>query len=355
MKTIAEFKILHHQFLNEKSELIQKPKILSSDKTSLLKLYRLMSLLRQFDAKAIVLQRTGKLGTFPSSLGQEAVSVGYGAAMAESDVLCPYYRDTGALFARGILPEEVLSMWGGDERGNNFKASREDFPLSVPIATQCLHATGVAYALKYRQQKRVAVASIGEGGTSEGDFYEALNLAGAWQLPVVFVVNNNQWAISVSREVQTHCPTIAQKAIAAGFEGCQVDGNDVIAVYEIMRQALDKAKNGGGPTLIEAVTYRLCDHTTADDASRYVDPQKLKHAWELEPIKRLRDYLIAQQFWDETQEKALQEALAMEVDKAVTNYMNNPAQPIESMIDYLYKELPEALLEQREQMGERHA
>ncbi len=355
MKTVAEFKILYHQYLNEKSEVVQALPAFASDKTQLLKLYRLMCFTRQFDAKAIVLQRTGKLGTFPSSLGQEAVSIGFGAAMAESDVFCPYYRDTGALFARGVLPDEVLSMWGGDERGNDFKNSREDFPLSVPIATQCLHAAGVGYAMKYRRQKRAVIASIGEGGTSEGDFYEALNVSGAWQLPVVFVVNNNQWAISVSREAQTHSPTIAQKAIAAGFEGCQVDGNDVIAVYELSRQALDKARNGGGPTLIEAVTYRLCDHTTADDASRYVDPQKIKQAWEFEPIKRFREYLIAQKIWDESQEKSLQEQLALEVDNAVTNYMNKQPQPVESMIDYLYEELPEALLEQREQMGEQHA
>lgn len=355
MKTVAEFKIAYHQFLDESAQPVQELPDFAKDKNTLHQLYRLMVLTRQFDAKAVALQRTGKMGTYPSALGQEAVSIGFGSAMSDNDVFCPYYRDQGALFARGVTPEEIFTFWGGDERGSHFKKAKEDLPLSVPIATQCLHAAGVAYAFKYRKQKRVAVTSIGEGGTSEGDFYEAMNIAGAWQLPVVFMVNNNQWAISVPRGIQTHCPTIAQKAIAAGFEGIQVDGNDIIAVHELAHQAIEKARKGGGPTLIEAITYRLSDHTTADDASRYVDKDELEKAKQKEPVKRLREYMITQNFWDDEQEEKLQKEIAEIVDAASKNYSKNDEPQPESMLDFLYAELPESLLDQREQLGETHA
>jgi 2-oxoisovalerate dehydrogenase E1 component alpha subunit len=268
--------------------------------------------------------------------------------MRPEDVFCPYYRDQGALLERGVTMAEILSYWGGDERGADFQVPREDFPASVPIATQCLHACGVAYAFKYRQQPRVAVTSIGDGGTSEGAFYEALNLAGAWNLPVVFVINNNQWAISVPRGIQTHAQTLAQKAIAAGIEGVQVDGNDVIAVREIVGKAIEKARAGQGPTLVEAVTYRLADHTTADDAKRYWNDEVVKVAATKEPLIRLRRYLSEQGAWSDAQEKQLTDQLMLELDQAIKDYANKPPQPPENIMDYLFEELPEAMLDQRE-------
>ena len=189
-----------------------------------------MVLTRVFDKKAIALQRTGKMGTYPSSLGQEAISVAIGSVMQKDDVLFPYYREYGAQFLRGVTMTEIFQYWGGDERGMDYKGPQKDFPICVPIATHAPHAVGVAYAMKLRKEPRVAVFVCGDGATSKGDFYEAMNAAGLWKLPVVFVVNNNQWAISVRREIQTGCQTIAQKAIAAGFDGEQVDGNDIVAV-----------------------------------------------------------------------------------------------------------------------------
>ena len=313
----------------------------------LIQLYRAMHLLRAFDRKAIALHRTGKLGTFPSSLGQEAIFVGLGSAMRPEDVLCPYYRDHGALFQRGVSMEEIFTYWGGDERGNCFANAKEDFPICVPIASQCLHAAGVAYAFKKRKEPRVAVASCGDGATSKGDFYEALNLAGVWHLPLVFVINNNQWAISVPRTAQTAVPTLAQKATAAGFRGIQADGNDVVTLRQVISEAIEKARQGQGPCLIEALSYRLCDHTTADDARRYINEEEHAAAWAAEPIARLRKQLQAERRWSNEQEEALKQECQHRVAKAAESYLQMGPQTPESMFDYLYENLPTSLQAQR--------
>jgi 2-oxoisovalerate dehydrogenase E1 component alpha subunit len=349
MTIIAHFDISYIQYLNAQSQLLPGVPPLSNDREKLLSLYETMVLLRSFDTKAVSLQRTGKMGTYASTLGQEAISVAIGDVMHPEDVLCPDYRSYGAQIQRGVTLSEILTYWGGDERGNCFANNAKDFPISVPIGTQCLHAAGVATAIKYRHQPRAVVTICGDGGTSEGDFYEAINLAGVWKLPVVFVINNNQWAISHPRSAQTAAKTLAQKAIAGGFEGIQVDGNDIIALHSTLQDALDKARNGGGPTLVEAITYRLCDHTTADDATRYRSAEALKAAWELEPIKRLRNYLIQQNFWEPTQEEQLAKKCAQIVEAAVTDYLNLPPPSVSFMFDNLYATLPESLVAQREE------
>jgi len=311
-----------------------------------------MSLIRSFDNKTINLQRTGKMGTFAASRGQEATSIGMGHALQKNDIFCPYYRDQGTFYMRGGKLSEILTYWGGDERGSEYTHPdlADDFPICVPIAGQLLHAAGVAYAIKYRKEKRGVLTICGDGGTSKGDFYEAINLAGAWNLPIVFVVNNNQWAISVPRNKQSSCETLAQKAIAGGFEGIQVDGNDVIAVRYAVADALDKARQGGGPSLIEALTFRLCDHTTADDASRYTPAEEIKNAWKDEPIARLGYYLENEELWSREKESVLQKELTAEVDEIVKEYLNTtPAKPTD-MFDYLYKELPESLHAQRDEV-----
>jgi pyruvate dehydrogenase E1 component alpha subunit len=250
------------------------------------------------------------------------------------------------MLQRGVKMSDILAYWGGDERGSDF-ANPHDLPICVPIASQCLHAAGVAVAFKLRKQPRVAVAVVGDGGTSKGDFYEAINLAGVWQLPIVFVINNNQWAISLPRSAQTGAETLAQKAIAAGIQGEQVDGNDVIAMREACARALEKARLGGGPTLIEALSYRLCDHTTADDASRYRQVDEVIAAQAKEPLTRLRTYLINQGVWDQAAEKALIADATEEVEAAVEIFKNATPQPPTAMVDYLYASLPHALADQR--------
>ena len=344
---VARFEIPYIQLLKPNGELCGELPSFAQDTSALISLYRYMVLTRLFDKKAIALQRTGKMGTYAPINGQEAISTAIGHAMHKEDLLVPYYRDYAAQFQRGVKMSEILSYWGGDERGSDFDCKSEDLPICVPIASQCLHAAGIAFAFKYRKQPRVAVVSLGDGGTSEGDFYEAINVAGAWNLPVVFIINNNQWAISVNISKQTASKTLAQKAIAAGFEGIQVDGNDLLATRTVIGDAIEKARHGKGPTLIEALTYRLCDHTTADDATRYQPKDEVKEASDNEPIRRFRHFLHQQHLWDEVKEKKLLEACATEVQKAVDDYLNQSPQPVTSMFDYHYAELPEYLIEQR--------
>src|SRR5689334_2855289 len=263
---VAQFQITYSRYLDPSGQPVG-PLPEFADPAALTELYRALVRTRAFDAKAIALQRTGRLGTYASSIGQEAVSVGCASAMRPEDVLLPSFREHGAQLLRGVTPLELFLYWSGDERGNAFAGPRQDFSNSVPVGSHAPHAVGVALAFKLRREPRVAVCIFGDGATSKGDVAEALNIAGVWRLPVVFVINNNRWAISLPLAQQTAAETLAQKAIAAGIESEQVDGNDVIAVREAMSRALGKARSGGGPHLIEAMTYRLGDHTLAYAAS----------------------------------------------------------------------------------------
>jgi 2-oxoisovalerate dehydrogenase E1 component alpha subunit len=348
LKTVAEFEIQYHQFLDAEVRPTGPLPDFAKDPAELTKMYRLMTLVRTFDTKAINLQRTGKLGTYASCLGHEATHVGVGASMRPDDVLCPVYREYGSQLWRGVKMSEVLLYWGGDERGNDFAVPRQDFSWCVPIGSQVLHAAGAAMAFKVRGEKRCAVAFIGDGGTSQGAFYEAMNLAGARALPVVFVIVNNKWAISVPIEAQTATRTLAQKAIAAGIPGVQVDGNDIVAVRHIMDEALARARRGEGPTVVEAVTYRLSDHTTADDASRYRRANEVKTAWRTEPLLRVRAHLIKAKAWDDAREEELKATCAKDVDAAVEEYLNTPKQSTDTMFVFLFARLPRNTIAQRE-------
>ena len=348
MNIAAEFTIPYYQYLTDEGKPLDSFPEQLCDTDLWLRFYQHMVLVRTFDQKVIALQRTGQMGTYPSSLGQEAIGTAIGFAMAGDDVFAPYYRDQATQMLRGVPMEDIMRYWGGDERGSQFTGDAiQDFPTCVPIATQITHAAGIASAIKIRRQRRAVVTTCGDGATSRGDFSESLNLAGTWHLPMVIVVNNNQWAISVRREVQTAAETIAQKAISAGIEGIQVDGNDPIALLHVLDQALEKAHNGKGPTLIEAISYRLCDHTTADDATRYRSAEELSKGWEREPIKRLQSFLHGKDLWDEDKEKALVASCKEQVQTAVETYLATESEPAEAMFDYLYAELPIELEEQR--------
>lgn len=344
----VSFHIDYLQMLSPEGELAPSAWRMMEDEALLLRLYRAMTLTRIYDGKAIALQRTGQLGTFSSSLGQEAIGVGMAEAMAERDVLAPSYRDHGAQFMRGVTMVENLLYWGGDERGSNFASARADFPICVPVGTHVAHAVGAAYAFKLRKEDRVAVCSIGDGCTANGGFYEALNMAGVWRAPCVVVINNNRWAISTPLELESATQTLAQKAIAAGVEGRQVDGNDVIAMYEVMRQAMEKARQGGGPTLIEALSYRLGDHTTADDATRYRDPDIVRQEWTREPISRMRKFLTAKGLWTKEQESALLAECAKEVEKAVEGYLATPSRGSDAIFDHVFETMPALIQRQRD-------
>jgi pyruvate dehydrogenase E1 component alpha subunit len=353
MKVVAQFSISYSQVLDADGKLDGTLEALSNDgidTKQLLRLYRAMHYARLFDTKAIALQRTGRLGTYASCLGQEAIGAAVGAAMDSKDVFIQSYRETTTLLERGVKAEEILLYWGGDERGMDFANARQDMPAAVPIASQCCHSVGIAYALQLRNQPRVAVVMLGDGATSKGDFYESLNAAGVWQLPLVFIICNNQWAISLPRSAQTHCQTLAQKAISGGISAEQVDGNDVIGCYLAVRKAVENARAGHGPHLIEAITYRLSDHTTADDAQRYRSDEELAEAWRQEPIGRLKTLLQQQQLCSDKKFASIEQQCQQQLDQAVDKYLCCGDQERSSMFDYLYQKMPKQLRQQLAQL-----
>lgn len=354
MSIVAQYQIEYLQYLAENGQPVVKrlPAFARSVKAirdTLLPLYKEMLKVRAFDAKAVALQRTGKLGTYASCLGHEAAHVGVGAAMRPEDVLAPSYREYGAQFVRGVKPREVLMYWGGDERGNDFSGPRHDYAWCVPIGTQCLHAAGAALAFKLRGEKRVAVACVGDGGSSKTDTYAAINSAGAFNLPFVLCIVNNQWAISVPRSAQTGARTLAQKGLAGGLHCQQVDGNDLVAVLDVVQIAIERAREGKGGSVIELITYRLADHTTADDARRYRPEAEVKAAWQRDPVPRMKTFLVASKVWSEDADSAWKEQCNALADAEVNAYLETRAQPVQAMFDYLYAELPEDLARQREQ------
>jgi 2-oxoisovalerate dehydrogenase E1 component alpha subunit len=348
----ARFEVRRRAYIAPDGAVTAPLPAFAGDKGTLVPLYRAMVLLRAFDVKAVTLQRTGRLGTYAVSLGQEAVSVGAASAMRHEDVLVPSYRETGALLWRGVKMEEHLLYWGGDERGSNNSGPHHDFPMCVPVGSQAPHAAGVAYAIKLRRQDRVAVCIFGDGATSKGDVWEAMNFAGLQKLPMIFVIANNQWAISVPLKRQTAAETLAQRAIGAGFPGEQVDGNDVIAVRAATMDAIRAARAGRGPTLIECVTYRLGDHTTADDASRYRPEEEVRERWKAEPIGRLRRYLTSRGLWTKAEEEALVADCQAEVEAAVERYLAVAPRAPETMFDHLYYRLPRVYQAQRDALRE---
>jgi pyruvate dehydrogenase E1 component alpha subunit len=347
-RTVARTQVRHLGCLDAAGKPLGPLPAFAEDVDELRRIYRAMHLTRSFDAKAIALQRTGQLGTYASSLGQEAIPVGVAAAMRAEDVLLPSFREHGAQLWRGVTLVELLQYWGGDARGCDFAVPREDFPVCIPVGSHALHTVGVALALQLRGEARAAVCVLGDGATSKGDFYEALNLAGVWRLPALFVISNNQWAISVPRARQSAAGTLAQKGVAAGIEGVQVDGNDVIAVRHAAALALARAREGGGPGVIEALTYRLADHTTSDDARRYRDTAEVERARANEPLARLRAYMTGLGAWSDAEDAALVAECDGAVAEAAESYLALDPEPATAMFDWLFAEMPAEIRRQRD-------
>jgi len=315
-------------------------------------LYRDMVLMRTFDTKALKLQRQGRMGTWPPIKGQEAIQAGVALAMGDNDWLIPAFREHGIMVLRGVPLHLVFAYWAGDERGSSYPEEVRCFPVAVPVGSQWQHGTGVGLSLKLREEDAVAVTFGGDGSTSEGDFHEAVNCAGVFGTKTVFVIQNNQWAISVPLHRQTAAETLAQKAHAYGIPGIQVDGNDVFAVYVAATDAIERTRRGEGPSLIEAVTYRLGDHTTADDASRYRSEEELEE-WEgRDPILRLRRYLVEQGLWDDDQETVLLEEAASWVDGQVKALEEMEPQAPEDIFTSMYAALPPHVVEQMQSLLE---
>jgi len=305
--------------------------------------YELMVRTRAADLKALKLQRQGRMGTYAPSLGHEAAHVGLASAMSRDDWFFPYFRDLGVFLTLGFPLADYYHFWMGNEAGMRIPDGLNIFPISIPVGSQIPHAVGAGLAAKRRKLGIAVLATHGDGATSEGDFHEGLNFAGVFHTPNVFVCLNNQFAISVPRSRQSAAATLAQKAIAYGFAGVQVDGNDVLGMFAATREALDIARGGGGPTLIEAYTYRMGDHTTSDDASRYRTEDEVKQWERRDPINRLRLYLTGRGLWDEAFEREVQARAADLVEKAVAEAEARPPATPGDIFAYTYATMPPAL------------
>ncbi|NWF52424.1 MAG: pyruvate dehydrogenase (acetyl-transferring) E1 component subunit alpha [Nitrospirae bacterium] len=337
-KIIESFQVKRIEILDEKGD-IDESLMPSISEQNILKIYELMILARMFDQRALKLQREGRLGTYAPILGQEASQIGSAFVLNKSDWVFPSYRESGVYITIGYPLHMILQYWAGDERGLKSPIGLNILPVSIPVGTQILHAAGVAMAAKYRKEKICTVAYFGDGGTSKGDFHEGLNIAGVFKLPAVFICQNNQWAISLPREKQTAAKTLAQKAYAYGIEGLQVDGNDVFAVYKTTEYALNKAREGGGPTLIETVTYRISDHTTADDATRYRSKEEVEIWKAKDPIQRLKLFMEKRGLWSERYHKYVEDKSMSTIDEAVKTAESKELPTPPEMFSYIYEKL----------------
>ncbi len=348
-KEIHNFSVSYLQVLDEEGNCDDsvKPNI-PEDKIK--EMYHMMVLLRTLDEKLFNLQRSGKIGTYAQTKGQEASEIGSGLALQESDWFVPSFRELGVYLCRKVDRGTLVQGWNGDTRAFANPNHSHNMPISIPIGSQCIHAAGIAWASKLKGEKDATIVYFGEGATSEGDFHEALNFAGVLNLPVVFFCQRNGWSISTPTSKETKSETIAQKAIAYGFNGIQVDGNDVLAVYKATNEALEKARNGEGPTLIESVTYRLGDHTTSDDSSKYRTKEEDEVWIKKDPIDRLKKYFQKIGTWNDDYEKWVNETVAKEIEEAVEAGLNvEPPKPSQ-MFEDVFAEKPWMLKEQEQEL-----
>ena len=313
-------------------------------------IYLQLIMVRTFDRKAISLQRQGRLGTYAPFEGQEAAQVGSALALEKDDWLFPTYRDHAATMTFGHSLTTIFLYWNGRVEGCIPPDGRKIFPPAVPIATQLPHAAGAAMAERYKGTNNAAIVYFGDGATSEGDFHEGLNFASVFKAPVVFFNQNNQFAISVPIERQMNSKTIAQKSVAYGIPGIRLDGNDVFAVYFETKKALDRARAGGGPTLIEAVTWRYGAHTTADDPGKYRDQSLSEQKREMgDPVLRLERFMKKEGLWDAAWAEKVQEEESEKIEQAVKEMEAYPEPDINDLFDHVFEENTWTIQEQKEQ------
>jgi pyruvate dehydrogenase E1 component alpha subunit len=348
-KVLESFNVSYLQILDAEGHLDRdlEPDI---PPDSLRFLYRTMVLARQLDLRMLSLQRQGRMGTFAPLMGQEAAQVGSAFALEPTDWMVPSFREEAAYIMRGVPLKTILLLFMGREEGNIIPKDQRNLPVNIPVGSQLPHAVGLAMAAKIRHDACAVLTYFGDGATSEGDFHEACNFAGVFQAPVVFLCQNNHYAISVPRERQTRARTLAQKAIAYGFDGIQVDGNDLLAVYVATRDALARAKAGKGPTLIECVTYRMSMHTTADDPSRYRKKAEEEEWQKHDPIPRFQGYLQSKGLWDEAWQADLEREVDAEVRRAVEEAEADREFDPADMLDYVFATTPPHLKAQQEEL-----
>lgn len=346
---IAKFSVKNVSVLDEKGNIDYSlmPSLNDDDVRTI---YWYMNLARLLNKKMLNLQKQGKLGTFASTYGQEAGEVALAHAIkgVPNVWLAQSFRETAVMLHKDVPMDQILRYWGGYEIGSHIAKELHVLPVSIPISSQLNHAVGISYAMKLRGEPGAAIAFFGDGGTSEGEAHEAMNMAGVLQTPTIFFCQNNQYAISVPRAKQTHSETIAQKAIAYGFEGIQCDGNDIFSTYRVVKYALEKALKGGGPTFIEAMTYRLDNHTTADDWHKYRTEQEVAEHVKLDPMLRLRKYMQDKGMWNDEHENGMIADAQRRVDEAVASYETTPKPKVGEIFDYTYEKLPPILQEQKD-------
>jgi len=324
-----------HQILTPKGKVVgQLPDIPDEQ---LMQFYRWMVFGRVSSQRFLALQRQGRIGTFSPIDGQEAASVGMAAPLQEKDWLLGSYREYLSYHVKGVPFSSQMKQWGGDI-ADNYPPEVRCVPFYIVLASQLLHAVGIAQAIKYSGESQVTLVACGDGATSEGDFNEALNFAGVFKAPVIFVVQNNGWAISTPRHKQSAARYIADRALGFGIPGCLVDGNDVLAVYQVVSDAVARARAGEGATLIEAVTYRLGAHTTADDPTKYRPQEEVDEWVKRDPITRYRQFLMDRNMLTEAEEETLHEELNAEFEEAIAAYeVLSPRTP-HQQFDLVYAE-----------------
>ncbi|MGH8911248.1 MAG: pyruvate dehydrogenase (acetyl-transferring) E1 component subunit alpha [Acidimicrobiia bacterium] len=314
------------------------------------RLYRAMVFARTYDRKSTALQKQGRLATYAPFEGQEAAQIGAAAGLEPQDWVVATYRDAALMWAQGYPWELLFAGRTGDERGGRPPDYVNVMPASITVGGHMVHAVGLAWAEKLQESGRIALTSFGDGATSEGDFHEAMNFAAVFDAPCIFLCQNNGYAISLARQFQTRSETIAQKAIGYGMPGVQVDGNDLFAVYEAVKEAADRARLGDGPTLIEAVTYRIGPHTTADDPKRYRGDDEGSDWTRRDPLERVRIYLSERDAWDDEWQESIEREASNEIDRAVELAEAMPPLGTGEILDAMFETLPAHLAAQRAEL-----
>jgi pyruvate dehydrogenase E1 component alpha subunit len=344
--TIETFNVQHLSILDEKGVVDPEfePELPDED---LLRLHRYMTFSRMADARMLNLQRQGRLGTLPACTGQEASFCAPCLAIKDTDWFVGSYRELGARLMRGDPLENLLHAFNGFEDGGSATKNQRTLPISIILASQLPHAVGLAYGSRLRgEENTVALVMFGDGASSEGDFHEALNFAGVLNAPVIFLCQNNQYAISTPRNIQSRSATIAQKAIAYGMPGIQVDGNDPLAVFKAVSEAVARARNNEGPSLIETFTFRMLMHTTADDPTRYREEKEVKEWKQRDPLIRFKIYLINKKIWDGEKQEQLEQELKTTIDETVKLFESKKDFKPDAPFDYVF-ETPTTLLEEQ--------
>lgn len=334
------------QVIDNEGKVINKNWMPEIPDEKLLKIYKDMLFARTADLQIVSYQRQGRIFTYPPNYGQEAIAAAAGALIRDEDWLVPAFREMGTMLAKGVTLKQLFLYFMGYEDGSKYVNAKNTLPISVPIASQLVHASGIGYSIKYNNQDKIVYAFVGDGGTSEGDFHEAVNFAGVWKVPVIFIIQNNQYGISTPTHMQTASESLAVKSVAYGVKGIKVDGNDLFAMYRAIEESIKICKDGEGPVLIEAVTYRKGAHTTSDDPTKYRTKEEEQEWEKTDPLNRLKNYLIERSLWSEEEEQKIVPQYKEEVDRQFIEAENYGPYPKEDIFKYLYADTPDDLIEQ---------